>query len=182
MLSSSIPLVAATGVASAVFGYFLCRYTTPEPADFDDEDYDSDDHVPVPSSADPTKWGVASAPYKMVLAVNKSLKMGNGKIAAQCCHAAVGCYKRAKKAYPAGLRAWEYTGCAKVAVKIQGEKKEVLEQFSEITRKCRELGVAYYLVEDAGRTQIEPGSKTVIGVGPGPVDIVDQITSEFKLM
>ena len=100
-------------------------------------DYDSDDHVPVPSSADPTKWGVANAPYKMVLAVNKSLKMGNGKIAAQCCHAAVGCYKRAKKAYPAGLRAWEYTGCAKVAVKIQGEKKEVLEQFSEV----REGGV-----------------------------------------
>ena len=60
------------------------------------------------------KWGYQDAPYKMVLCVNQELGMGKGKIAAQCCHAAVACYKRASKQCPKALRAWETTGCAKI--------------------------------------------------------------------
>lgn len=36
-----------------------------------------------------------SQKQKMVLIVRQDLKMGKGKIAAQCAHAAVGCYKKA---------------------------------------------------------------------------------------
>lgn len=34
----------------------------------------------------------------------------------------------------------------------------------------------------SGRTQIEAGSTTVLGVGPAPVDLVNVVTSEQKLL
>jgi len=37
----------------------------------------------------------------------------------------------------------------------------------DLTRKGRSLGLETCLVKDAGKTQIAPGSKTVLGVGPG---------------
>ena len=72
----------------------------------------------------------------MVLCVNKELSMGNGKVAAQCCHAAVGCYKRALKMIPSGLRAWELSGCAKIAVKCPSED----EMMNEILVKAAKAG------------------------------------------
>ena len=42
-------------------------------------------------------------------------------------------------------------------------------------------GVCFYLVEDAGRTQIQPGSKTVLALGPAPVSVLDDIASHLKL-
>lgn len=37
----------------------------------------------------------------------------------------------------------------------------------ELARKGRSIGLEVCLIRDAGRTQIAPGSKTVLGVGPG---------------
>jgi PTH2 family peptidyl-tRNA hydrolase len=104
--------------------------------------------------------------------------MGKGKIAAQCCHAAVGCYKRAKIACPNGLAAWERTGCAKIAVKCPSED----EMMNEILIKAMQAGIPAYFVEDAGRTQIAAGSRTVLGLGPAPVYAFEGITSHLKLM
>ena len=114
----------------------------------------------------------------MVLCVNTSLGMGKGKIAAQCCHAAVGCYKKAQKSSPSGLRAWEMTGCAKIAVKCPSET----EMMNDILYKAKQAGIPYYFVEDAGRTQIAAGSRTVLGLGPAPVRCFEGITSHLKLM
>ena len=114
----------------------------------------------------------------MVLCVNTSLKMGKGKIAAQCCHAAVGCYKKATKACPKGLQAWEMTGCAKIAVKCPSED----EMMNEILSKAKRAGIPHYFVEDAGRTQIAAGSRTVSGLGPAPVRAFEGITTHLKLM
>ena len=36
-------------------------------------------------------------------------------------------------------------------------------------------------VRDAGRTQVEAGSLTVVGIGPGPSLVVDTITKGLKL-
>jgi hypothetical protein len=52
----------------------------------------------------PKDWGVLHAPFKMLLCVNQELydengkpkKMTHGKVAAQCCHATLGAYKRGK--------------------------------------------------------------------------------------
>lgn len=149
--------------------------------DDDDDSSSEDEFEPVvdEGGADsPTLWGLSDAPYKMVLVVNTSLKMGKGKITAQCCHAAVGCYKKAKRHTPEGLRAWENTGCAKIAVKCPSEE----EMTGEIMAKAAQKGIPYCLIEDAGRTQIAAGSRTVIGLGPAPVRLFDDITSHLKLM
>jgi len=39
-----------------------------------------------------------------------------------------------------------------------------------------------YVVEDAGRTQIAAGSKTVLAIGPAPVSSLDKFTRELKLL
>ena len=142
---------------------------------------DDDDELLLPNpratSDPPTQWGFADAPYKMVLCVNMELKMGKGKVAAQCGHAAVGCYKRALRLCPNGVKAWEYTGCAKIAVKCPTEA-----EMGEIQSRAAQVGIPTYLVEDAGRTQIAAGSRTVVGLGPAPVRVFEGITSHLKLM
>lgn len=44
-----------------------------------------------------------------------------GKIAAQCCHATLGAYKRAVRRTPAAVKAWEMLGQAKVCLKVDSE-------------------------------------------------------------
>lgn len=102
--------------------------------------------------------------------------MGKGKIAAQCCHAAVGCYKRAAKQCPSALRAWDMTGCAKIAVKCPTQ-----QELEEIAAVALSLDIPVYLVEDAGRTQIAAGSRTVLALF-GPASIFEGVTSHLKLM
>ena len=147
-----------------------------EMQNYDLENEDDDDFEPLEIKTS-QNWGMSDAPYKMILCVNKGLKMGNGKIAAQCCHAAVGCYKSALKHCPNGLRAWEWTGCAKVAVKVPTE-----DEMDVIMVKARERGIPYYFVADAGRTQIAAGSRTVLGLGPAPTYMFEGVTDHLKLM
>mmetsp|Transcript_20959 Transcript_20959/g.44041 ORF Transcript_20959/g.44041 Transcript_20959/m.44041 type:complete len:195 (+) Transcript_20959:75-659(+) len=145
--------------------------------EWDDEDDDDVDPVQLINCRSSASWSIKDAPYKMVLCINQELGMGKGKIAAQCGHAAVGCYKRASKICPGGLSAWERTGCAKIAVKCPSE-----EEMNNISRKAAEKGIPMYLVEDAGRTQIAAGSRTVLGLGPAPVREFEGVTSHLKLM
>ena len=51
------------------------------------------------------------------------------------------------------------------------EKPEIFKVNSEtklenLRKIAKDLKVSYCLIEDAGRTQIKAGSKTVIGIGP----------------
>jgi PTH2 family peptidyl-tRNA hydrolase len=52
----------------------------------------------------------------------------------------------------------------------------------ELRRKARSLGITAEVIQDAGRTQIEAGSMTVLGVGPAPRSLVDQVTGGLKLL
>jgi PTH2 family peptidyl-tRNA hydrolase len=117
---------------------------------------------------------------QMMLCVNTDLAMGKGKMAAQCCHAAVGCYQRASRSCPNAVKYWERTGCAKICVKCPA--KDDGQALVELAQLAHALDVPFYLVEDAGRTQIAAGSRTVLGLGPAPTHVMDQITSHLKLM
>lgn len=57
-----------------------------------------------------------------------------------------------------------------------------LDELEELLAKARSLGVTAETIQDAGRTQIEPGSLTVLGVGPAPKSIVDRVTGGLKLL
>jgi PTH2 family peptidyl-tRNA hydrolase len=149
-----------------------------ESEEYDDDDDDDDSTEGMTASSGPSsKWGYRDGPYKMVLCVNQELGMGKGKIAAQCCHAAVGCYKRAMKQCPNAVRAWETTGCAKIALKCPTQ--DALEL---IAAQAMERDIPVYLIEDAGRTQIAAGSRTVLGIGPAPVSVFEGVSSHLKLM
>ncbi|KAM6164972.1 peptidyl-tRNA hydrolase 2, mitochondrial [Rhynchocyon petersi] len=117
-----------------------------------------------------------SGEYKMILVVRNDLKMGKGKVAAQCAHAAVSAYKQVQRRSPELLKEWEYCGQPKVVVKAPDE-----ETLVELLTHAKVLGLTVSLIQDAGRTQIAPGSRTVLGIGPGPADLIDKVTGHLKL-
>ena len=117
-----------------------------------------------------------STDNKMVFVIRTDLGMGKGKVAAQCAHAAVFCYKMALKQTPQMLRQWEVFGQTKVTLKIDN-----VEEMKKLESKAKSMGVVAGIVRDAGRTQIEAGTETVLGIGPAPTSQVDQITGHLKL-
>ncbi|KAH6851001.1 peptidyl-tRNA hydrolase PTH2-domain-containing protein [Chaetomium sp. MPI-CAGE-AT-0009] len=122
---------------------------------------------------------------KLVLVVRTDLGMTKGKIAAQCSHATLACYKalvRAAQQAPRSaeariLREWEGAGQAKIAVQVKSE-----DELIELMGKARSLGVTARVIADQGRTQIAAGSRTVLGVGPAPKSLVDMVTGHLKLL
>jgi len=115
-------------------------------------------------------------PCKMVLVVRTDVGMGKGKAAAQCAHAAVMCYKKALREAPEMVDRWEGMGVTKVCVKVDSE-----EQLLNLATHAREAGVVFGVVRDAGRTQIASGTVTVLGIGPAPIEVVQEITGHLKL-
>lgn len=113
----------------------------------------------------------------MVLVVRTDLNMSKGKIAAQCSHAAVGAFEKAQMKDPVSLQMWQNDGQAKVAVKTDS-----LEEMKEIADSAKKLGLITSMIRDAGRTQIAPNSITVLGVGPAPKEVIDQLTGHLKLL
>ena len=101
---------------------------------------------------------------KQVIIMRTDLKMGKGKIAAQACHASLNCYKNADKSR---LRAWELSGQKKVVLKVSSEK---------------ETDLPHSLITDAGHTQIEPSTRTCLGIGPGSDEEIDKLTGHLKLL
>lgn len=52
----------------------------------------------------------------------------------------------------------------------------------ELMNQAKQLGLTAEVVADAGRTQIESGSLTVLGIGPAPKNLVDRVTGGLKLL
>ncbi|KAL2540362.1 Peptidyl-tRNA hydrolase II (PTH2) family protein [Abeliophyllum distichum] len=114
--------------------------------------------------------------FKMVLVVRNDLKMGKGKIAAQCSHATLGIYKKLVNRAPKSLNRWEMCGQVKVVVKIESEDDMLVLQ-----ERAKSLNLQTHITIDAGRTQIAPNSRTVMAV-LGPADMVDNVTGGLKLL
>ncbi|KAJ9214613.1 hypothetical protein DTO166G4_3846 [Paecilomyces variotii] len=115
---------------------------------------------------------------KLVLVVRTDLGMTKGKIAAQCGHATLACYKHYLSNAPNSpiLRRWERGGQAKVALQVKSEEDILLLQAQALS-----LGLCARVIQDAGRTQIASGSRTVLGI-LGPKSVVDSVTGHLKLL
>lgn len=74
------------------------------------------------------------------------------------------------------LRRWENGGQAKIALQVKSEDEMVLFQAQAMS-----LGLCARSVQDAGRTQIASGSRTVLGI-LGPKSVVDGVTGHLKLL
>ena len=110
--------------------------------------------------------------YKQAIIIRTDLGMGKGKIAAQAAHASVSSAE--KSSYK---RDWISEGQKKTVLKIGGEKDLLL-----IFEDAKRQGLSASLIEDAGLTQIEAGTKTAVGIGPAPEGEVDKITKNLKLL
>merc|ERR1712061_578877 len=110
---------------------------------------------------------------KMVLVVRTDLQMGKGKIAAQCAHAAVDLYKKALVKTPDLVKQWETFGQAKVTLKAPEGGEDAL---ISLQKQAKEIGLCAVIIHDAGRTQIASGTATVLGIGPGPSSVIDNVS------
>lgn len=115
--------------------------------------------------------------YKMVIVTRKDLKLTPGKLAAQVAHAAVACALETKKTNKKWFSKWQAEGGKKAVVKV-----EVLDDFFPLKEKADNLNIATVIIEDAGHTEIPAGTKTVLGIGPAPSNIVDQVTGDLSLL
>eukprot|EP01108_Squamamoeba_japonica_P006298 TRINITY_DN5070_c0_g1_i1.p2 TRINITY_DN5070_c0_g1~~TRINITY_DN5070_c0_g1_i1.p2 ORF type:complete len:194 (+),score=85.49 TRINITY_DN5070_c0_g1_i1:43-582(+) len=138
---------------------------------------DSDDEDDHDSASGRFEDSIVPREHKMVLVVRTDLKMGKGKMCAQCGHATLGAYQRAQRHTPGAVRSWSRFGQAKIAVKVQSEDALLAVQVA-----AADAGLVHYVVQDAGRTQIEAGSLTVLAIGPAPIAAVDAITRHLKLL
>ena len=67
--------------------------------------------------------------------------------------------------------------CVNMSLKME---KGVIAAQGEKEMQAKSL--VTFIVEDAGRTQIAAGSRTVLGIGPAPVKVIDSIASHLKLL
>lgn len=115
--------------------------------------------------------------FKQVIVVRRDLGMGTGKIAAQVAHASLIAARKAEEKKPGWFSEWFEGGQAKVVVKVQS-----LEQLIEVKKHADSLKLPVSLIYDSGRTQLDPGTATCIGIGPAPEDMVDRVTNKLKLL
>lgn len=117
---------------------------------------------------------------KQVIVVREDLKMSKGKLAVQVAHASVSavmeCILKGGE-WERWLWTWYKTGQKKVALKVKD-----LDSMLRAFRKAIESGLPAFLVEDAGLTELEPGTLTCVGIGPAPEDRIDEITRSLPLL
>jgi len=113
----------------------------------------------------------------MILVVRTDLGMSIGKIAAQCSHATLACYKTLAFSNPSLLRQWERAGQTKIALRCSSE-----EDLLVLQAQAQSLKLCARSIQDAGRTQVAAGSRTVLGIGPGPARLINQVTGRLKML
>jgi len=110
---------------------------------------------------------------KMVFAVRSDLGMSKGKTAAQVGHAVLGCWLEAQRSHKwrQWCLAWNFRAAAKITLKVEDEA-----ELDRVAAAARAAGLPFIVIEDAGRTEIPAGSRTVCGIGPAPKGDIDRIT------
>lgn len=103
--------------------------------------------------------------------------MSVGKTAVQAAHASVLALERARRTRPDWVREWLDSGQKKVALKAASE-----DELRRLSAACEKLGLPWEIVEDAGLTELQPGTATAIGIGPAPEEEIDRVTGSMPLL
>ena len=111
-----------------------------------------------------------------MVVVRRDLKMGRGKAAAQVAHGAIAAMEETWKSNPEMVRKWSQSGQMKVVLQVDD-----LKALRVIKITCHKMGIPCVEINDAGRTQLPPGTTTVLGIGPWWTLDIDKITGDLKL-
>ena len=110
---------------------------------------------------------------KMAIVMRTDLAMGPGKEIAQGAHAAVGSYLRASRVL---TDIWGDQGQKKIVFEVNSA-----ELLLGISCRAAEASLSWYMVRDAGKTEVEPGTMTEHGVGPGKDEDVESLQQLLHL-
>ena len=86
-------------------------------------------------------------------------------------------YFISKRKKPKWFKVWREQGAKKVVVRVNS-----LEDLYRLKDEAEELGLTAEIIKDAGLTEVPPGTETVLGIGPGPSNIIDKITGNLPLL
>ena len=111
---------------------------------------------------------------KQVIVVRDDLKLSRGKLAVQVAHAAVIGYLRSD---PAVRRRWIDEGQKKVVLKVKS-----LEELMGIKYRAERENLVVGIVQDAGLTEIPPGTITAVVIGPDEEKRIDKVTGSLLLL
>ena len=112
--------------------------------------------------------------YKQCLIVRNDIKMSCGKKCAQAAHASIGAFESADKTL---RKAWQSEGQKKVVLRADSER--TLFELKVIAERA---GISTSLIQDAGMTEIPPGTITALGLGPAKTEDLDKITGSLSLL
>lgn len=113
---------------------------------------------------------------KVVVVVRLDLDISRGKTAVQVAHAAVMCALESRVKAKPWFDRWIDGGQRKVVLKALD-----LKTLRELHARAAREGLVCVLVQDAGLTEVEPGTTTVLGIGPAPDEVVDRVTGQLTL-
>jgi PTH2 family peptidyl-tRNA hydrolase len=112
--------------------------------------------------------------YKQCLIIRNDIKMSCGKRCAQAAHASIGAYNNADKSLQ---KSWLSEGQKKVVLRANDER--TLYELKVIAER---VGISSSLIQDAGMTEIPPGTITALGLGPAKSEDLDKITGTLSLL
>lgn len=112
--------------------------------------------------------------YKQVILVREDLKLPKGKLAAQSSHASVDATLKSEKKI---VDLWKKEGAKKVILKVNDEK-----ELFKYKQMAEDNGLKTALITDAGRTVLEPGTITCLGIGPDEEEKIDKVSGKLKMV
>jgi len=115
--------------------------------------------------------------YKVVLVLRGELRLTAGKAAVQAAHAAVMLYQAAERRDRGALDAWLAGGQKKIALEVP-----TLSELETLERAAKARQIPTVWVEDAGLTEVAPGTRTCLGLGPARAADVDAVTGDLPLL
>ncbi|XP_050431950.1 peptidyl-tRNA hydrolase 2, mitochondrial-like isoform X2 [Adelges cooleyi] len=116
----------------------------------------------VKSNSKPEPVSSTKDEYKMALLVRHDLKMGKGKVAAQCAAVSVTAYNKGKLCRLPSK-------CARVVLRAPD-----IKTIEYITEQCKQVGIQT-------AEFIENGNITVLAIGPAITTSIDNQVKNFKL-
>jgi PTH2 family peptidyl-tRNA hydrolase len=116
--------------------------------------------------------------FKQVIVIRTDLNMKVGKKCAQACHASLSAAEVSKSKNIETYRNWKrQSGQRKIVLKIDSE-----EAIKKLYHDVMDAGIGAFLVQDAGLTQLEPGTITALGIGPDTSVKIDKFCGDLKLL